>query len=418
VTTGPADGGPFFLVAGTNHKHAALPERERWVHERAVEKIAPLLARETGLNEHLLLSTCNRLEVWGLSTAPPPRALGSKLDALLGAREGTTIVAVDQGACLHAVRVAAGLDSMQWGEPQIARQLREAMRVAVRGGTAGSHLRSIVTDTLNASAAIRSAADLSDSSDGAGHVAAKLIQRRCAAGRQRVLILGAGQTGAAVAKAAVPFAHVTVATPTPGKAESLARRLGVTAISYFDALSGLRSFDVVVGALSVEAPIIGAPMLEEPPDGHVSRKLVLDLSVPRCVDPRVATLPHVQLLNLDQALDAFQQPPDVERAGHAEEAARAAARSMAHRLRSRAVEPTVAALRQRAAAIGVEEAESALQRLPHVTAAQRAVVEKLAERIVNRLLHAPTEALRESAAAGDPSLEEAARRFFQLEPPR
>jgi glutamyl-tRNA reductase len=324
-------------------------------------------------------------------------------------------VLLGEQAYLHAIRVASGLDSAVWGEPQIIGQVQAASRSSPDAG-GSPHIHSAVRKIVRAARGVRNRAGLGSDSRGAPEAAADFLERRVGGRDGRVLVVGAGSVGRRAAACAARFAAVTVADRNLDKARRASAFPHGRALPLAEGLSALLQFDAAIVALSSPEPLVSEMHLRgagHPPCGAIH---FLDLSFPRAVAPSVRAIPGVRLVDVDQLAEEEARSGVPPSSASAERAAREAAEALYREQRARRADAVVGQLRSRAEAIRRDEFERARRRLSGEPAADAAVLEKLAERLVNRLLHEPTEGLRAAWAREDAdALERAARRLFRLE---
>ncbi len=385
------------------------------------------LASASHLSESVLLSTCNRIEVYAYAE----RFHGGYADIreLLAVHSGLPPETVadelyshhDAEAVLHLFSVAAGLDSVVVGEHEILGQVRDAWRAAQQEGTVGAVLDPLFRRAVEAGKKVRSTTGIARGIASLSHAAVALAQQRLGtlAGR-RVLVLGAGDVAAGTLKslAGTGAADIAVANRTPERAAAAAETCGGRAVSLAELEPALVAADVVItttGATDI--------VLEHSDIGDVMARrggaelLIVDVAVPRDVDPAARELPGVTLLNMDdlgefvqqgragrtQEIDAVQTIVDAEVERYLAEAS------------AREVAPLIAALRARADRVSTAELDRHASRLTDLSEAQRAAVEALVHGVVNKLLHEPTVRLKDAAghARGD-RLAEALRDLFDL----
>jgi glutamyl-tRNA reductase len=447
------------LVVGVSHRTAGVPLLERLTvaPDQTAALLTRLLAQEY-VGEALVLSTCNRVEVYASVSAFHGGL--ADIGAVLAERAGCSVnelaqhlyVSYDTDAVRHAFRVAAGLDSMVVGEAQILGQLREAYSTATVYGTAGRLLhellqqalrvgkrahaetgidragQSVVTAALRLGLAQRDGRDAEARDAEARDTEARDAEARDAEARDTeardteafdgdALVIGAGAMGA-LALATLRRAgagRLYIANRSAERARRLAGTYSAEVVPFDRLGAALSQVDMVVCATASPDAVLTPGLVAE-----AGRPLlVLDLAVPRDVAPGVAEIPGVHLIDLERLSATEQQP-----AGHAEVAAAEAivnAEVGAFRswLRSSDVAPTVAALRARADEVVVAELGRLRQRRPDLTDDQRADVAHAVHRVVQRLLHVPSVRVRQLAAEpGGEAYAEALRALFDLEVPQ
>ncbi len=406
-----------FVVIGTSHHRAPFDVRERIALPEARARLLELGRTHAGMKEACQIVTCNRVECWGLAPAHVDGSIARRLAGALSMDSGALHVLSGEQAYLHAIRVASGLDSAVWGEPQIIGQVQAASRSSPDAG-GSPHIHSAIRKIVRAAQGVRKRAGLGSDSRGAPEAAADFLERRVGGRSGRVLVVGAGSVGRRAAACAARFAAVTVADRNLDKARRASAFAQGRALPLAEGLAGLPGFDAAIVALSSPGPLVSEMHLRGA--GHPPRAaiLLLDLSFPRAVAPSIRAIPGVSLLNVDDLAEEEARSGAPPSSALAERAAREGAQALYREQRARRADAVVAQLRSRGEAIRRDELEGARRRLSGDPEADAAVLEKLAERLVNRLLHDPTQGLRAAWAREDAdAVERAARRLFRLEGP-
>jgi glutamyl-tRNA reductase len=434
ASPGAIVGGMTLLVVGLSHRGAPVDVLEQVAVSLvdADEVLDQLLACEN-IAEALLLSTCNRVEVYA-EVATFHGGLANITDVL----ERRSAIALDdlsghlhvhcaQAAVEHLFSVAAGLDSMVLGEPQILGQLRTAYAKAEQAGALGRTLHETVQQALRVGKRVRTETGIATAgpsvvSEALAAAAAVLtgVDRAGLAGR-RALLIGTGSMGSLAAgqlrragvaeivvanrteAAAQRLAELCAAEGTPARAVGLA---GVTAV--------LPTVDVVVCCTGASDAVLGTDQLA----GAQTPLVVCDLGLPRNVEPGVGDVPGVTLVDLGAvARRAEQQGPG---SGAVECARRLVAREVRDHVANRRtadVTPTVTALRRRAAEVVDTELLRLDGRLPGLDAAVREELARTVHRVVGKLLHSPTVRVKQLAEAGaGETYADALRELFALDP--
>jgi glutamyl-tRNA reductase len=400
----------LFLV-GISHRHAPVEVRERVAFG---PKEAAALARELVVDggECVCLSTCNRTELYTVGDAAESQSL--EMLRILGGDEVAALSyrLADHAAALHLFRVAAGLDSLVPGEGEILGQVR----AAYEAGAPGPLLNRLFHDALHAGKKARAQTTIAESPASVPSAGAALAQQVFGdlTGR-RVLIVGAGKVGELAARslAARGAQLVAVANRSDARRDELASRFGAHAVPMERLAEELGSADVAVTCTSAPGFLLRPEDVRE----RKGRPLFLiDLAVPRNIDPAVNELDGCYLYDIDD-LEAVVQASLSSRRQEAERAEAIVAEE-AERFRawqaSLEVVPTIASLRARAEAIRSAELSKA-----KLSDEQREAVESITSQIVNKLLHLPTVRMKEAAAAADSVLyADAVRHLFGLEDER
>jgi len=451
------------LAVGVSHRTAGVSLLERLTV--TADQLPPLLARllaQEYVGEALVLSTCNRVEVYAAVNAFHGGLgdIGTVLADLAGCPVAELAphlyVHYDAEAARHAFRVAAGLDSMVVGEAQVLGQLREAYAAAAEQGSSGRLLHELMQQALRVGKRAHAETGIDRAGQSVVTAALRLGLARSGGGTAAgaeltaagldVLVVGAGAMGAlAVATLRRAGAQtVYVANRSIERAQRIAANHAATAVPYDELPRILSTVDIVVCATASPEPVLTAQAVAAAVasrDGTAPGAralLILDLAVPRDVAPGVGELAGVVLVDLDTldgTLDPARDDPardDPTRDDPALESGRASAADVraAEELVASEVEgyltwlhgsevaPTVAALRARADEVVAAELARLAQRRPDLTEAQHADVAHAVHRIVQRLLHDPTVRVRELAAEpGGQAYAAALRELFDLQVP-
>jgi glutamyl-tRNA reductase len=421
------------LLLGMNHRTAPLALREHFAVEDVEAPLRKLVDRDV-VAEAVLLSTCNRVEamVWAPRAEVARLRLRSFFERDLGRG-----LAPDCGVALadalyehagseavrHAFRVACSIDSMVVGEPQILGQVKEAYRAAVACGACGSILTRLYQRAFAVAKRVRSETRIAERPVSVARVAAELAAEifESLSGKAALLV-GAGEMAELTLEAmrAAGLSRVRIANRTPARAESLASRFDGTAHG-LDELGALAAHsDVVLCSIGGQDPILRREEVEAALRGRGHRPLfVIDLGVPRNVDPQVDEIDGVYLYDLDDLGRAAEANAEERRREkvRAEAIVLEEAQRFDGWLAALAAVPTIRDLRRRAEAIRAAELARALARLD-ATPEQREAIEALTRTIVNKILHAPVSRLRgeEDREQGLATLE-AARALFALDEP-
>ena len=391
------------FALGLNHTTAPLDLRGRLAF--SPEQLTPALR---GLRERLarktpeaaLVSTCNRTELYVAADPQDVRELvGPTVDWLAehGGVSGShlqahTYVREHADAARHAFRVASGLDSMVLGEPQILGQLKQAVRQADEAGTLGTTLHQLFQRSFSVAKEVRTATEIGAHSISMAAAAVRLASQLFEDLRKtHVLFVGAGEMIELVAThfAARMPQGLAVANRTRHRGERLASRFGAQALRLADLPGRLAEFDVVVSCTASSVPIIGLGAVERALKARRHRPIfMVDLAVPRDIEPEVARLHDVYLYTVDD-LSQLVQTAGVKRQAAVQQAEAiidAGVQSFAHWLDQRAAVPLIRALNRQAddwAAIELHRARRLLAKGEPV----EAVLEALSRGLTHKMLH-------------------------------
>jgi glutamyl-tRNA reductase len=416
--------GVELLVVGCSHRTAPIDVRESVAFPpEQVREALRVIREEQVLQESLILSTCNRTEIYARAL-DPSRAEGYIRDLIArlkgGPSLGTELYTYrDQEMVRHLFRVASGLDSMKLGEIQILGQVKSAYELARESGSAGLFLNRLLATALHAGKRARTETEIGvgavSIASAAAALAGKVFQTlsgKC------VLIVGAGDTGRLAAR---HFAEehpgaLLVANRTFEKATAVAKELGGQAVPLSDLRAALTRADVVVCATAAPGLVVTREMVDSATRGRRNRPLVfVDIAVPRDVDPEASRLENVFVYSIDALHTIVDQNlsrrsrelPKVEAIVEQE------ALGFFRWKRSLQVIPTVVELRERFEQIRAQELE---RHLRHFAPGERERIEALTRGLVNKLLHQPTTKIKSFDTASDEGLTrlEALREAFGL----
>jgi glutamyl-tRNA reductase len=413
-------------VAGMSHRSAPVEVRERVAFPPCAGRgFLRRLKDEGVVTEAVLLSTCNRTEVYAVVEDEGARE--RVLDLLAEDRgvnraslERDTYWMTDAGAVHHLYRVASSLDSMVVGEGQILGQVREAYRTATEEHCAGQVLNRLFHTSLRIGKQVRSETGIGDSSLSVPRVAVKLAEEvfGSLAGR-RALVLGAGDMSELVVKhlKSRGVSDLRIANRTPERAGLLAGRVGGRAVS-FDAIDGeLRGVDVVVSSTGSGEWVLQSEAVSGAIESREEPLFLIDIAVPRDVDPVVQTLENVYLYDIDdlQAVVERNVEGRQEAAEEGEAMISPAVMEFTGWLSTLHVVPMIQELRYGAEQIRRHELARALKRMD-LPPEEEAAVERMSHSLVNKLMHGPIQEIKARAEAGSPlESSEVRRRLLALD---
>ncbi len=412
------------FALGMNHQTAPLAIRERVVFqaERLQAALVELI-RHKPVREAAILSTCNRTEIYCASGHPGAalewlsdyhRMTSAELQPFLYTLPG-------ENAVRHAFRVAAGLDSMVLGEPQILGQLKDAVRTAESAGTLGATLHRLFQNSFAVAKDVRSHTEIGANVVSMAAAAVKLAGRIFPGlHEQRVLFIGAGEM---IDLCATHFAAqhpraLAFANRTPERARLLASRFNARALALRDLPAYLCEYDIIVSCTASSLPILGKGMLERTLRARRHRPLfIVDLAVPRDVEPEVSAMDDVFLYTVDDLGAIVREGIDTRQSAVAQAEAIIETRvsSFLHWMKAREMVPLIKRLRDTAEQARRHELDRAMKSLARGEDPQM-VLEALSHGLTNRLLHGPTQALNR-AGEDESALKALIARLYALPSP-
>jgi glutamyl-tRNA reductase len=396
---------PLYAL-GLNHATAPVKVREQVAFQPDTLGVALRdLIAQPSVKEAAILSTCNRTEVYfsAAEAAPVERWLESFHRVPSESLHPYVYTLAQDRAVSHAFRVASGLDSMVLGEPQILGQMKHAVRSAEAAGALGLILNRLFQRTFAVAKDVRTNTDIGSASISMAAAAVKLAERIYPSlADQHLLLIGAGEM---IDLAAAHFAakhpkSITVANRTLERGEQLAARFGANAITLNELPERLAQFDMIVTSTASSLPILGKGLLERAIKSRRHTPMfIVDLAVPRDVEPEAAELDDVFLYSVDDLANIVKDNLQirVDALTQAEAMIAEQAQSFLRWLDGRSVIPTLTALQGHHEVLRAAEVERA-RRLLSGGAAPEQVIEQLARGLTNKFLHAPAQAL---TRAGD-----------------
>ncbi len=409
---------------GINHKTAPVAIREQAAFApEALPAALHDIATHAGVDEATILSTCNRTEVYCRVDHGDSRKVVKWLYDYhrLPANdlEPHLYLYPDRDAVKHAFRVAAGLDSLVLGEPQILGQMKSAFTTAHKIGATGKILNRLFQQTFSVAKQVRTDTAIGASAVSVAYAAvslAKKIFQNLA--EKKVLLIGAGETVELVARhlREQGVRHILVANRTVERAQLLASACQGEAISLAELPERLPEADIVMSSTASQLPILGKGAVESALRARRHRPMfMVDLAVPRDIEPEVGTLDDVYLYTVDDLHQVIEENMQtrVEAAKEAEKIIDIQVVDFMRWVRSLDSVPAIRQLRENAAAVCQAELRRAERRLARGEDPQK-VMTQLARAIANKFTHAPSDALKQASHEGDAQLLEAARKLFNL----
>lgn len=417
------------ISLGLNHTSAPVHLRERLAFNE--EQIRASLARlfcghlQTSLAELIILSTCNRIEIYAASN----QLAYPDLEAFLSDVRGVPAQELypylyrfqDVDAVRHLFDVAAGLDSLVIGEPQILGQITRALELARGQNAAGPTLNRLFQAAIHAGKRARTETAISRNPASVSSLAASVAEKTLGHIKTAsVVVLGAGEmaelTVEALRKRGVE--KIRVVNRTLERAQDLAQRWGAESATFESLYESLCEADILISSTGAPHLVLSAQMVSEVMRLRAERSLVLiDIAVPRDIDPDAADIPHIKLFDIDglnsQLEDSLTRRLD--EVPHVKRILQEELSEFEDYLKSLEMLPIIADIHQQAEAIRTAELEKSLRRMPDLTEAERERIEALTQSLVRKLLDHPTRRLRaEATSHRAPEYAALARILFNL----
>ena len=403
----------MITLVGMNHRSAPLDLRERArIPEDELPAALAKLKEAAGVEEAVIVATCNRVELIARSARP---GAANEIRAFLAAARGLELSEVERhvydyeglDAARHVFGVACGLDSMVLGEPQILGQVKRAYEIAREAGATGPVLDRLLQHVFAAAKRVRTSTGISRHAVSVAYAAATLARGIFDDLRGRsALLLGAGKMTELAARhlAGQGVSDLTITNRTYARAAVLADGLGGSAIPWDEFPAALARVDIVLTGTAAATPVVSRAQVRDVLRARRGKPLfIVDIAVPRDVEPEVRSLDGVYLYDIDDLQGVVDAGLD-ERRKAADEARRLLDLEVVAFDRWRqSVElgPTIAALRDRLHGVGREEIERFARRLSGMSPEHKAAVEELMRSAMQKVLHGPIVALKAAADSGE-----------------
>jgi len=413
------------LAYGLNYRTASVELRERIAFPEDDVRDALLgVKRIAGVSEAAIISTCNRTELYCAIAPEAEQELSGWLaeHRPVSAKElhDATYKHWDQDAARHQIRVASGLDSQVLGEPQIMGQVKAAYETARTAGTLGPELRLLSQITLRTAKEVRTQTEIGRNPISVAYAAVSLAQQLFSDLKsKRALLLGAGETISLVADHlhSQGIGTLAIANRTLANAEILAAKYDAEAMQLTDIADRLAEFDIVIASTGSSLPVVGKGAVEVAIKQRRRRPIfMVDIAVPRDIEPEVGSLPDVYLYSIDDLTQIIETNIAQRRsaAENAENYVHEGARLYVRETRIQQDRELLRAFRDQAKHVQAAELERARKDLARGTDTDR-VLERLSNSLTNKLIHAPTMAIREASADGRTDILDFMRRLYDVD---
>lgn len=400
----------FIVAVGLNHKTAPVEIREKVTFpERTLTSALERLKAKPGVEGCVILSTCNRTEIYVATTDVEIGLAGIK--EFLSESSGLDVRDIEDylyvhtiyGAIRHLFRVASGLDSMVLGEAQILGQVKQVYQVAHDYGATNAVLNTFFQKAVTVGKRVRTETQIDRHAVSIAYAAVELAKQRLGELKGKtVLVVGAGGMSELTALHMISngVATVMVSNRSYDRALELAEKFDGNAIKFDDLYENLKYADIVISATAAHGCIIKADRVK---DAVASRRdnpiFLVDIAVPRDIEPEVGNIPGVILFDIDDLQNVIDRNLD-ERKRAAVQAGVIIEEEIAEFLKwlgSRFVVPTIIAYKEKVMSIKDTEVKRAMNKLGNISDKDRKTVESLANSIVNQLIHEPIVNLKESS---------------------
>ncbi|MGA8149918.1 MAG: glutamyl-tRNA reductase [Terriglobales bacterium] len=421
---------PTLMVVGLNYRTAPVEVRERfWIDENRRYEVLVHLSRAEGIEEVVVMATCNRTEFW--LWANDVTLSANSVMRLLGAEYGLKLCEwkhfyrlLDEAALLHIFRVASSLDSMVVGEPQVVSQVKQAWQQAQKVGATGRFLDAVLQKALTVSKRVRSETAIGNAAVSIPNAAVELTRQVLGTvENKKVLLLGAGKMSELSARGLLNHGatSVRVINRTLEHAVELATKLGGVAIPFEERWQHMAEADIIISSTSCPHTILSRDEAETMVRGRTEQPLVIvDIAMPRDIDSSVSEVKGIFLYDLDDLENVVDH-----NAGEREVAAaagqkilQAEAQGFRRKLMAERVVPTIVALRQRLDEICRQELDSFRQENGPFSQDQDEMLNAMMSRMTQRIAGSLARELKElPEKLEQEQMTAAVQRLFHLQTP-
>lgn len=410
----------YFLI-GLNHKTAPVALREEFLQVLgSPDDCLEMMTRDLGWDECVFLSTCNRVELYGIND-DKKQLFFDFLNSKCGSHFSAHLYEISGLKCVeHLFRVAASLDSMVVGEPQILGQVKDAYILAREKGVCRSHLVKLFEKALHVAKKVRSETEISLRPVSIGSVGVDLALKVFGdLADKKLLVMGAGEMAEQVYRSALDagVTSIDLANRTKENAETLIAGSGSNAYDLTEMPVLLETADLLLTSVSVDHPVISADFIKKVMKARKNRPLfMIDLGLPRNVEQAVNDIANVYLYNIDDLVGACEINKNIR----GDEAIRACEilEKEASAFYSFVLHknPTIQMLGRKLDSIREVELDKTLRQLAHLTERDKKIIATLSESLVNKILHDPVIHLKSGDNAElDHRVHDMVRRLFRLD---
>jgi glutamyl-tRNA reductase len=414
-----------FQIIGVNHNSAPLAVRERLaVPDTQLPDAVQHLVKQPGVEEGMVLSTCNRVEVI-TSSSESPADLRGYLRSYFGVSPDTIAPHLyeyqEREAVRHVFRVASSLDSMVVGEPQILGQVKEAYSVARSLGAINSALEALLSRAFAVAKKVRSETAIGSSSVSIASVAVQLAEKIFGSLEGKtVYLIGAGKMAELAARHLISHGagKMIISNRTQERAVTLAQAFGAQTVPFENLHETAAQADIILTSTGATEPLFRREQGERLLKGRRNRPVFfIDIAVPRNVHPEVNKLDNLFVYDVDdlQSVASSNSAERKKEAERAESIVEAEVERFTQRIKSLHMVPTILSLQEYCETIRQAEIDRIRGRLGRITPEQEAAIEAMTRGIINKLLHTPITTLKSSAAEPEAAtIQEMVRKLFNL----
>ncbi len=376
--------------------------------------------KHSGLSECVILQTCNRIELFGTGKDFDLEKIKKTWASLAGLEDSAfkenLELSENEDVYHHLLKLTSGLDSMVLGEEQILGQIKNSITAARHAKFSGERLNTLFDKAIRIGTRVRNSTGISKGGISVGSMAVKLAEENVDELKtKRILLIGTGESATLVAKSLKKRGYeFFISSRTMERSKAFAETLGGNPIKFEDVLSSFDKFDVLFVATTAPYFLVTFDRIKQAMDTKQTGKMILDLSNPRTVDEKVATIPGIKLMNLDQIAEMVDKNmrSRIGKVSTVENIINEELPVVEASMKRLEAEPIVKDVFKNIDSLRVKELQKALQMLGETDEKRVKIIEELTKAVVESIVSAPMNNLRKASEQGNPELLDAASKLF------
>ena len=376
--------------------------------------------KESGLDECVIIQTCNRIELFGKSKTTETEKIKKTWATLAGLKEDSFAENVEfvenQEALHHLLKLTSGLDSMVLGEEQILGQIKKSITSAREIKASGQHLNTLFDKAIRMGTRIRNSSGIGKGGISVGSMAVKLAEENIDELKtKKILLIGTGEVSTLVAKSLERRGYAfNVTSRTIGRSQTFCETMGGQAVKFEDVLSGFDEYDIIFVATTAPYFLVTHERITDAMNGKNKGMMILDLSNPRTVDEKVATIGGVKLMNLDQIAEMVEKNMNARqnKVKIVENIINEEVSVLEASMKRLDAEPLVKDVFKNIDNLRIKELQKALSMLDEKDEKKIKIIEELTKAVVESIVSTPMNNIRKASEQGKPDVVELASKLF------
>jgi glutamyl-tRNA reductase len=376
--------------------------------------------KESGLDECVIIQTCNRIELFGKSKSNETEKIKKTWASLAGLEEDSFNENVEfvenQEAFHHLLKLTSGLDSMVLGEEQILGQIKKSITSAREIKASGQHLNTLFDKAIRVGTRIRNSSGIGKGGISVGSMAVKLAEENIDELKtKKILLIGTGEVSTLVAKSLQRRGYAfNVTSRTIGRSQTFCENMGGQAVKFEEVLSGFDEYDIIFVATTAPYFLVTHERITAAMDDKNKGMMILDLSNPRTVDEKVATIAGVKLMNLDQIAEMVEKNMNARqnKVKIVENIINEEVSVLEASMKRLDAEPLVKDVFKNIDSLRIKELQKALSMLDEKDEKKIKIIEELTKAVVESIVSTPMNNIRKASEQGKPDVVELASKLF------